>query len=80
MKFLINEILDVQKLGVVVPLESQIEMTKQKWGHKRTFVVSTFPYVKGKTWKDIADTLIDGYNLQFASYILRAPRLRCISE
>jgi protein AroM len=59
MKFLIDEIFNVQKLGLVVPLENQIEMTKQKWGHKRTYVVSKSPYVEGKTWKDIADTLID---------------------
>ena len=49
----------MQNLGVVVPLESQIEMTKQKWEHKEAFVVSKSPYSKGKTWKDIADILID---------------------
>ena len=59
MKFLIGEMIDVQKLGVVVPLEDQIEMTKQKWADKKTFVVSKSPYVEGIGWKDVADTLID---------------------
>jgi protein AroM len=56
-KFIIDEILDVQKLGVVVPLDSQIEAGKQKWGRKRTVVVSKSPYVQGKTWDGIADAL-----------------------
>lgn len=59
MKFLIGEMVDVQKVGVVVPLDRQIEMTEQKWGYKRTFVISKSPYAGGVAWKDIADTLID---------------------
>jgi protein AroM len=55
----IDELSDVQKLGLVVPLEIQIEMTKRKWGHKRAVVVPKSPYVVGITWKDVADTLID---------------------
>lgn len=55
----IDEISKVQKLGVVVPLENQIEMTKHKWGYNRTYVISKSPYKKGKTWKDIADTFIN---------------------
>jgi protein AroM len=50
MKFIIDEILDVQKLGIVVPLDSQIEAAKRKWGRKRSVVVSESPYVQGKTW------------------------------
>jgi hypothetical protein len=56
-KFIIDEILYVQKLGVVVPLDSQIEAGKQKWGRKRTVVVSKSPYVQGKTWDGVADAL-----------------------
>jgi len=59
MKSHLDKIPDVQKVGVVVPLESQIEMTQQKWGHKRAFVVSKSPYVEDKTWEDTADILID---------------------
>jgi protein AroM len=57
MKFIIDEILDVRKLGVVVPLHSQIEAAQRKWGTKRTVAVSKSPYVQGKTWKDLADVL-----------------------
>jgi len=57
MKFIIDEILDVQKLGIVVPLDSQIEAAKRKWGRKRSVVVSESPYVQGKTWNGIADVL-----------------------
>lgn len=57
MKFIIDEILDVRKLGVVVPLDRQIEAARRKWGTKRTVAVSKSPYVQGKTWKDLADVL-----------------------
>jgi protein AroM len=57
MKFIIDEILGAKKLGVVVPLDSQIEAAKRKWGRKRTVVVSKSPYVQGKTWDGIADAL-----------------------
>ncbi len=57
MKFVIDEILGAQKLGVVVPLDSQIEAAKRKWGRKRSVVVSKSPYVQEKTWNGIADAL-----------------------
>jgi protein AroM len=59
MKSHLDKISDVHKLGVVVPLESQIAMTEQKWGHKKTYVVSKSPYVEDKTWEDAAEILID---------------------
>jgi protein AroM len=59
MKLQIDERTDVQKAGVVVPLENQIEMAHKKWGYKRAFVVSKSPYEKGKTWKDVADVLME---------------------
>jgi len=58
-KFIIDEILDVHKLGVVVPLDKQIEIAKRKWGRKRTVVVSKSPYVQGQTWNDITDALFE---------------------
>jgi len=59
MKSHLDKIPDVHMLGVVVPLEDQIGMTRQKWGHKRAFVVSKSPYVEDKTWEDIAESLMD---------------------
>jgi protein AroM len=59
LKVQIDGISDVQKLGVVVPLESQITMTQRKWGDRKAFVLSKFPYSAGQTWKDIVATLID---------------------
>ena len=58
MKFQIDKTKIVQKLGVVVPLENQIVMTEQKWGNKKTFVVSKSPYGDVKIWHDVADILI----------------------
>jgi len=59
MKSHLDKIPDVHKLGVVVPLEDQIAMTEQKWGNKKIYVVSKSPYVEDKTWKDIAESLMD---------------------
>jgi protein AroM len=59
MKSQIDKIADIQILGVVVPLENQIEMAEQKWGHIATFVVPKSPYGGAKTWEDIADALMD---------------------
>jgi len=56
LKFLINQILEVRNLGVVVPLESQVEMTKKKWDKEKTVVVAKSPYTEGKTWNEIAQT------------------------
>ena len=57
-KFVVDEVLKAKRLGVVVPLESQIEMTRQKWGIERTYVVPKSPYVKGQNWKSVADDLV----------------------
>lgn len=59
MKFIIDEILDAQMLGVAVPLDSQIEAIRRKWGRKRTVAVSKSPYVQGKTWSELADVLFE---------------------
>jgi len=58
LKFIINDVLEVRKLGVVVPLENQKEMTKQKWGKERTCVIAKSPYTEGKTWEDVATTFL----------------------
>lgn len=56
LQFLIRHVLEVRSLGAVVPLESQIEMTKQKWEKEKTVVVAKSPYTEGKTWNEIANT------------------------
>lgn len=58
MKFIIDEILEAKKLGIIVPLESQKEMTLEKWGKERTCIVAKSPYTEGKTWEDVANSLI----------------------
>ena len=54
LQFLIDEILEVRTLGVVVPLEGQVEMAKKKWHSERVVVEAKSPYVKGKTWKEVS--------------------------
>jgi protein AroM len=56
LKFLTSRVLNVKSLGVVVPLESQIEMTKEKW--KTSFVEAKSPYTAGKSWEEIAKKFI----------------------
>jgi protein AroM len=56
LKFLTSRILNVKKLGVVVPLESQVEMTKKKW--KSSLVETKSPYAGGKSWQEIAKKFI----------------------
>jgi protein AroM len=52
LKFLTSRVLNVKKLGVVVPLESQVEMTKKKWG--ASVVEAKSPYTAGKGFEEIA--------------------------
>ncbi len=56
LKFLISRILNVKILGVVVPLESQVEMTKEKW--EGSLVEAKSPYAGGKSWQEIAKKFI----------------------
>lgn len=54
LRFLINRIIQVKCLGVVVPLESQIDEAKKKWKKDKVVVEAKSPYSKGKSWKEIA--------------------------
>jgi protein AroM len=54
LRFLINRIIQVKCLGVVVPLESQIDSAKKKWKKDKVVVEAKSPYTKGKSWKEIA--------------------------
>jgi protein AroM len=56
LKFLTYSVLNAKGLGVVVPLESQIEMTKEKW--KTSFVEAKSPYTAGKGFEEIAKKFI----------------------
>jgi protein AroM len=56
LKFLTSSVLNVKSLGVVIPLASQIEMTKEKW--KASVVEAKSPYVAGINWKEIAQKFI----------------------
>ncbi len=58
LKFLVDEILEVGTLGVLVPLESQMERTKKKWEREKVIVEAKSPYVKGKTWKEISKIFV----------------------
>jgi protein AroM len=53
LKFLITQVLKVRYMGVVIPLESQIDMTKKKWENEKIIVEVKSPYAEGKTWEEI---------------------------
>jgi protein AroM len=73
LKFLTSRVLNVKKLGVVVPLESQLEMTKKKW--KAAVVEAKSPYAAGKSWEKIAKKFIskkvDAVILDCIGYIIK---------
>jgi protein AroM len=52
LKFLVSNVLKVRSLGIVVPLETQVEMTKEKW--RSSTVEAKSPYAGGKSWEKIA--------------------------
>ncbi len=55
LQFLIHEVLQVKDLGVVVPLEEQVQMAIEKWGKEMTVVEAKSPYTEGKAWKEISE-------------------------
>ncbi len=54
LKFLITRIIDVKRLGVVVPLEGQIDAAKKKWKIDKVIVEVKPAYARGKNWEEIA--------------------------
>lgn len=54
LNFLTTQVLKVRYIGIVVPLENQIDMTKKKWERKKIIVEAKSPYTKGKSWEEIA--------------------------
>ncbi len=59
LKFLVNHILKTESLGVVIPLESQIEMTRKKWKSKRIVLEVKSPYIERHHWDTTAKRFID---------------------
>ncbi len=51
LKFLITRIIDIKRLGVVVPLEGQIDAAKKKWKKDKIIVEVKSPYARGKAGK-----------------------------
>ncbi len=70
LNFLMNEILHTKSLGVVVPLENQIEMAKKKWEKDKIVVEAKSPYAEGKGWEEISQ--------RFAQEKIDAAILDCI--
>lgn len=58
LNFLTRQILKVEILGAVVPLEDQVEMTKKKWEKVKVSVEVKSPYAEGKGWEEIARSFI----------------------
>ena len=56
LQFLLEQVLEVESLGVVVPSESQIETAQKKWGEGLTTVEAKSPYAGGKPWQEIAES------------------------
>lgn len=54
LNYLITQAFQINILGVVVPLENQVEMAKRKWEAEKVIAEVKSPYVKGKSWEDIA--------------------------
>ena len=54
LNFLITQVLKVRYIGVVVPLENQVDMTKRKWEKDKIIVEAKSPYTEGKSWEEIA--------------------------
>ena len=54
LNFLITQALNVQNIGIVVPLKNQIDMTKKKWEKDKIIVEVKSPYTEGKSWEEIA--------------------------
>jgi protein AroM len=52
--FLITRVLRINSLGVVVPLEGQVEMGRKKWEVERAVADVMSPYEEGKGWEETA--------------------------
>jgi len=56
--FLVNRVLNARRLGVVIPLKSQVEMAKKKWEKEKVIVEAKSPYTEGKSWGEIAKKFV----------------------
>ncbi len=53
--FLISKIFPIQRLGIIIPLENQVEMAMAKWEKEKVIVEAKSPYIEGKPWVEIAE-------------------------
>jgi protein AroM len=58
LNFIITQTFLIQNLGIVIPLENQIEMAKKKWDTEKAFVEVKSPYSEGKGWEEIAQSFL----------------------
>ncbi|MCP2520227.1 AroM family protein [Candidatus Aminicenantes bacterium AC-335-B20] len=54
-KFLIEQVYKINKIGIVIPLENQIRMVKGKFRCREVILQVKSPYIKEKGWEEIAD-------------------------
>ena len=52
-RFFVEQILKINKLGIVIPLENQSDMAKEKFQCEKIFIQFKSPYEKEKTWEEI---------------------------
>lgn len=75
LKYIIDEILEIEALGVVVPLEKQRRMAVEKWKKEKTVIAIKSPYTEEKTWEEIIEMFLQqrveavildciGYNIE----------------
>jgi len=56
MEFLVTHVLMAKRLGIVVPLPEQIELSRLKW-EKASLLESKSPYSAGESWNTVAGRL-----------------------
>ena len=58
LNFIITQTFLIHNLGIVVPLENQIERAKKKWNAEKVIAEVKSPYGEGKGWEEIAQRFI----------------------
>jgi protein AroM len=74
-KFLLKHILKINRLGIVIPLENQIDMVKEKFQSNKIIIQVKSPYSQEKSWEEIVDYFkkekIDGIILDCIGYKIK---------
>lgn len=58
LNFIITQTFLIHNLGIVIPLENQIEMAKKKWDAEKASTEVKPPYSEGKGWEEIAQSFL----------------------